>query len=84
MYWLWFIIQFIWTFIALGLTSMMLPAIADGKGVVKALKQSIQLCRENFVRIFVYVSAMVIMLGFILGPSNIYSPLLLGRYRGIY
>ena len=43
---------FIWMYIALGVLSMTLPSVAEGKGVVEAVKESIGLSVSRFDRVF--------------------------------
>jgi hypothetical protein len=45
-------IQFLWMYITLGVLSMTLPSVAEGKGVIEAFKESIELSISRFDRVF--------------------------------
>jgi hypothetical protein len=44
--------SFVWTFVTIGLTSMVLPAVVNGKGVQTAVRESIRLAIKHFDRVF--------------------------------
>jgi len=67
-----FIIQFTWTYIAIGWTSMILPAVANGMGVIDATKQSVTLCRENFRRIFGLWTAFILIMALMYAPTMLW------------
>ena len=50
---------FAYSFITLGLTSMVLPAVVNGKGVQEAVKESFKLATERFDRVFGIHTAIV-------------------------
>ncbi len=67
-----FIIQFTWTYIAIGWTSMILPAVANRMGVIDATKQSVTLCRENFRRIFGLWTAFLLIMALMFAPTMLW------------
>jgi len=62
------IFTFVWVFITAGLTSMVFPAVASGKGVQEAFKESFSLATRYFDRIFGVLTAIVLLLAATLGP----------------
>ncbi len=62
------IFTFVWIFITAGLTSMVFPAVASGKGVQTAVKESFSLSTKHFDRVFGTLSAVVILLAITFGP----------------
>jgi len=52
---------FAYTFVTLGLTSMVMPAIVNGKGVQEAVVGSFKLAIERFDRIFGLLTAIVLL-----------------------
>ncbi|MFW9850209.1 MAG: hypothetical protein ACFFF4_13815 [Candidatus Thorarchaeota archaeon] len=63
---------FVYSFITLGLTSMVLPAVVNGKGVQEAVKESFRLATERFDRVFGIHTA-IVSLGLLL-----LAPILIG------
>jgi hypothetical protein len=63
---------FAYSFITLGLTSMVLPAVVNGKGVQEAVKESFRLATERFDRVFGLHTA-IVGLGLLT-----FSPILVG------
>jgi hypothetical protein len=59
---------FVWVFLTAGLTSMVWPAVASGKGVQAAFKQSFSLSRQYFDRVFGVLTAIVLLLVATFGP----------------
>jgi hypothetical protein len=59
---------FVWVFLTAGLTSMVWPAVASGKGVQAAFKQSFSLSRQYFDRVFGVLTAIVLLLAATFGP----------------
>ncbi len=59
---------FVWVYFTAGLTSMVFPAVASGKGVQTAFKESFTLARRYFDRIFGVLSAIVLLLAVTFGP----------------
>lgn len=80
---------FVYSFITLGLTSMVLPAIVNGKGVQDAFFESYKLATERFDRVFGVHTAIVLLgllmfspilglgVGFILYPALTLAPLVM-------
>lgn len=62
------IFTFVWIFITAGLTSMVFPAVASGKGVQESFKESFSLSTRYFDRIYGTLSAIVILLAITFGP----------------
>ncbi len=58
----------VWVFITGGLTSMVFPAVASGKGVQESFKESYSLATRYFDRIFGVLTAVVLLLAASLGP----------------
>lgn len=59
---------FVWVYITAGLTSMVWPAVASGKGVQDAFKESFSLSRQYFDRVFGVLTAIVLLLAATVGP----------------
>lgn len=51
---------FVYSFITLGLTSMVMPAVVNGKGVQEAVKESFRLATQRFDRVFGIHTAIVL------------------------
>jgi hypothetical protein len=68
------IFYFVYSFITLGLTSMVLPAVVNGKGVQEAILESFKLATERFDRVFGIHTA-IIGLGVLS-----FAPLLIGAF----
>lgn len=62
------VFTFVWVFITGGLTSMVFPAVASGKGVQEAFKESYSLATRYFDRIFGVLTAIVLLLAATFGP----------------
>ncbi|MHA1906255.1 MAG: hypothetical protein ACW98Y_03095 [Candidatus Thorarchaeota archaeon] len=79
------IFVFAYSFISLGLTSMVLPAVVNGKSVQDAVKESFRLATERFDRVFGLHTAIVGLGVFAIAPILVgaaaaafgYSPILL-------
>lgn len=52
---------FAYSFVTLGLTSMVMPAIVNGKGIQEAVVESFKLATERFDRIFGLLTAIVLL-----------------------
>jgi len=63
------IFTFVWVFITGGLTSMVFPAVASGKGVQTAVKESFSLSTRYFDRVFGTLSAIIVLLVLTFGPA---------------
>ncbi len=63
---------FAYSFVTLGLTSMVMPAVVNGKGIQEAVMQSFKLSIERFDRIFGLLTA-IVLLGFLS-----FAPILIG------
>ncbi len=71
-------ITFVWVFITAGLTSMVFPAITQGKGVQEAFRESFKLATSRFERVF------GLWTGIVLLAVLMFSPLLLwGTYIAV-
>lgn len=72
---------FVYSFITLGLTSMVMPAVVNGKGVQEAVKESFRLATQRFDRVFGIHTAIVVfaLITFspylVLAAISIYYPL---------
>ncbi|MGY5864238.1 MAG: hypothetical protein RTV41_06505 [Candidatus Thorarchaeota archaeon] len=62
------IFTFVWVYITAGLTSLVWPAVASGKGVQDAFKESFSLSRQYFDRVFGVLTAIVLLLAATIGP----------------
>ncbi|MCK4568034.1 MAG: hypothetical protein KAU48_12080 [Candidatus Thorarchaeota archaeon] len=62
------IFTFVWLFITIGLTAMVFPAVASGKGVQEAFKESFSLASKYFDRIFGVLTAIVLLIVATFGP----------------
>jgi hypothetical protein len=51
---------FVYSFITLGLTSMVMPAVVSGKGVQEAVKESFRLATQRFDRVFGIHTAIIL------------------------
>lgn len=60
--------SFVYTFITMGLTLMVFPAVVNGKNVQDAFKESFQLATQNFERVFGIHTAMVVFYLLIFSP----------------
>ncbi|RDE12714.1 MAG: hypothetical protein C4K47_07300 [Candidatus Thorarchaeota archaeon] len=65
--------SFAWTFVTVGLTSMVLPAIVSGKGVQDAFHESFKLATQRFERVFGLLSAIVLLAAATLAPIIIWG-----------
>lgn len=59
---------FLWMYVTLGVQSMILPSVAEGKGVVEAVKESIGLSISRFDRVFGIWTAYSLLSVFMLTP----------------
>lgn len=59
---------FVWLYLTAGLTSMVWPAVAGGKGVQDAFKESFSLSIQYFDRIYGVLTAIVLLLAATFGP----------------
>ena len=59
---------FVWVYLTAGLTSMVWPAVASGKGVQDAFKESFSLSRQYFDRVYGVLTAIVLLLAATFGP----------------
>ncbi|KXH70317.1 MAG: hypothetical protein AM326_04450 [Candidatus Thorarchaeota archaeon SMTZ-45] len=59
---------FVWVYITAGLTSMVWPAVASGKGVQEAFKDSFSLSTRYFDRVYGVLTAIVLLLAATFGP----------------
>jgi hypothetical protein len=55
-------------YLTAGLTSLVWPAVASGKGVQDAFKESFSLSRQYFDRVFGVLTAIVLLLAATVGP----------------
>lgn len=55
------VFSFVWVFITVGLTSLVLPAVVNGAGVQDAFKESFKLSIERFDRVFGLWTAIVLL-----------------------
>ncbi len=62
------VFTFVWVYLTAGLTSMVWPAVASGKGVQDAFKESFSLSRQYFDRVFGVLTAIVLLLVATFGP----------------
>lgn len=62
------VITFVWLYLTAGLTSMVWPAVASGKGVQDAVKESFSLSIQYFDRIYGVLTAIVLLLVATFGP----------------
>ena len=62
------VFTFVWVYLTAGLTSMVWPAVASGKGVQDAVKESFSLSRQYFDRVFGVLTAIVLLLAATVGP----------------
>lgn len=59
---------FVWVYFTAGLTSLVFPAVASGKGVQDAFKESFSLSRQYFDRVYGVLTAIVLLLAATFGP----------------
>ncbi|MFW9806281.1 MAG: hypothetical protein ACFFFK_06080 [Candidatus Thorarchaeota archaeon] len=59
---------FVWVYLTAGLTSMVWPAVASGKGVQDAVKESFSLSIQYFDRVYGVLTAIVLLLVATFGP----------------
>ncbi|MFX1578330.1 MAG: hypothetical protein ACFFBJ_01700 [Promethearchaeota archaeon] len=59
---------FVWLYLTAGLTSMVWPAVASGKGVQDAFKESFSLSIQYFDRVYGVLTAIVLLLAATFGP----------------
>ena len=59
---------FVWLYLTAGLTSMVWPAVASGKGVQAAFKESFSLSIQYFDRVYGVLTAIVLLLVATFGP----------------
>jgi hypothetical protein len=59
---------FVWVYLTAGLTSLVWPAVASGKGVQEAVKESFSLSRQYFDRVYGVLTAIVLLLAATFGP----------------
>jgi hypothetical protein len=62
------VFTFVWVYLTAGLTSLVWPAVASGKGVQDAFKESYSLSRQYFDRVFGVLTAIVLLLAATFGP----------------
>jgi hypothetical protein len=61
-------ITFVWVYLTAGLTSLVFPAVASGKGVQEAFKESFSLSRQYLDRVYGVLTAIVLLLAATFGP----------------
>ena len=66
-------VALIYAFIIIGFISFWVPAVCDDVSPFDALKKSIELVRNNFIRVFGFLAIIVIILVIFIGPIAIYS-----------
>jgi hypothetical protein len=59
---------FVWVYFTAGLTSLVWPAVASGKGVQDSVKESFSLSRRYFDRVYGVLTAIVLLLAATFGP----------------
>jgi hypothetical protein len=62
------VLTFVWVYLTAGLTSLVWPAVASGKGVQDAFKESFSLSRQYFDRVYGVLTAIVLLLAATFGP----------------
>ncbi|MHA2027031.1 MAG: hypothetical protein ACW98U_14115 [Candidatus Thorarchaeota archaeon] len=62
------VFTFVWVYLTAGLTSLVWPGVASGKGVQDAFKESFSLSRQYFDRVFGVLTAIVLLLAATIGP----------------
>ena len=67
------IFTFVWVFVTFGLTAMVFPAVASGKGVQDAVKESFSLTTRYFDRVFGLLSAILLLLLVTFGPMIVWG-----------
>ncbi|MFX1367297.1 MAG: hypothetical protein ACFFAY_01680 [Promethearchaeota archaeon] len=67
------VITFVWVFITVGLCAMVFPAITHGKGVQDAFKESFDLARTRFERVYGLLSGVVAMFAISFGPVIVWG-----------
>ena len=67
------VFSFVWTFITVGLTSMVLPAVVSGKGVQEAFHESFRLATRRFDRVFGLLTAIVVLAAVMFAPAIIWG-----------
>ncbi len=75
------IFSFVYSFITLGLTAMVFPAVVSGKGVQEAVKDSFRMATQNFERVFGIHTAIVGFFGILFSPvivAGLVAPLIVG------
>ncbi|RDE11402.1 MAG: hypothetical protein C4K49_11875 [Candidatus Thorarchaeota archaeon] len=65
--------SFIWTFVTIGLTSMVLPAVVNGKGVQAAVSESFRLAVKHFDRVFGLWTGIVLLAVAMFAPVMIWG-----------
>ncbi len=70
--------SFVYTFITMGLTLMVFPAVVNGKSVQDAFKESFQLATQNFERVFGIHTAMVVFY------LALFSPILVAGFAALF
>ncbi|MFQ5832496.1 MAG: hypothetical protein ACE5H4_07330 [Candidatus Thorarchaeota archaeon] len=58
-----------WIYVSVGLTSMVLPAIVNGKGVQAAVKESLSLSTRYFDRVFGLLTAIILLAVVMFSPA---------------
>lgn len=66
-------ITFVWVFITVGLSSMVFPAITQGKGVQEAFKESFKLATSRFDRVFGLWTGIVLLAVLMFSPMILWS-----------
>ena len=67
------VITFVWVFLTVGLCSMVFPAITHGKGVQEAFKESFDLARNRFERVYGLLAGAVAMFAISFGPVIVWG-----------
>ncbi len=65
--------SFVWTFVTVGLTSMVLPAVVNGKGVQAAVSESFRLAVKHFDRVFGLWTAIVLLAVAMFAPAMVWG-----------
>ncbi|MHA1882399.1 MAG: hypothetical protein ACTSUO_05080, partial [Candidatus Thorarchaeota archaeon] len=75
------IFSFIYSFITLGLTAMVFPAVVSGKGVQEAVKDSFRMATQNFEQVFGIHTAIVGFFAILFSPvivAGLLTPVVVG------
>ncbi|TFG04516.1 hypothetical protein EU538_12195 [Candidatus Thorarchaeota archaeon] len=67
------IVTFVWTYITVGLFVLSFPAVAKGKGVQEALKESYRFAIERFDRVYGLITAIIILAVVMFAPMIVWG-----------